>query len=97
MFRLRKGIRFHDGSPFTAHDVVHSVNRIKNDKRSLQKSNFDDLTEIQTPDDYTVVFTTAEPNAVLLDRLQNRFIVSKKINGATWKMGCNSTITNDSA
>ena len=77
VFRLRKGIRFHDGSPFTAHDVVHSVNRIKNDKRSLQKSNFDDLTEIQAPDDYTVVFTTAEPNAVLLDRLQNRFIVSK--------------------
>src|SRR5574341_1765662 len=46
-FCLRKGIRFHNGSPFTAHDVVHSVNRMKNDKRSLQKSNFDDLTEVQ--------------------------------------------------
>ena len=45
-FRLRKGIRFHDGSPFTAHDVIHSINRIRNDKRSLQKSNFDDLTEV---------------------------------------------------
>ena len=76
-FRLRKGIRFHDGAPFTAHDVVHSVNRMRNDKRSLQKSNFDDLTEVQAPDDYTVVFTTAAPNAVMLDRLQNRFIVSK--------------------
>ena len=76
-FRLRKGIRFHNGAPFTAHDVVHSVQRIRNDKRSLQKSNFDDLTEVQAPDDYTVVFTTAVPNAVLLDRLQNRFIVSK--------------------
>ena len=49
VFRLRKGIRFHDGSPFTAQDVIHSVNRIKNDKRSLQKSNFDDLTEITSP------------------------------------------------
>src|SRR5918992_3164083 len=28
VFRLRKGIRFHDGSPFTAQDVVHSVYRI---------------------------------------------------------------------
>src|ERR1043165_1139954 len=65
VFRLRKGIRFHDGSPFTAQDVVHSVNRIRNDKRSLQKSNFDDLTEVQAPDDYTVVFTTAVPNAVM--------------------------------
>ena len=48
VFRLRKGIRFHDGSPFTAQDVIHSVNRIRNDKRSLQKSNFDDLTEVQS-------------------------------------------------
>jgi peptide/nickel transport system substrate-binding protein len=77
VFRLRKGIRFHDGSPFTAQDVIHSVNRIRNDKRSLQKSNFDDLTEVQASDDYTVVFTTAVPNAVMLDRLQNRFILSK--------------------
>jgi peptide/nickel transport system substrate-binding protein len=76
-FRLRKGIRFHNGAPFTAHDVVHSVNRMKNDKRSLQKSNFDDLTEVQAADDYTVIFTTAAPNAVFLDRLQNRFFLSK--------------------
>jgi len=77
VFRLRKGIRFHNGAPFTAADVVHSVNRIRNDKRSLQKSNFDDLTEVQAPDDYTVTFTTAAPNAVFLDRLQNRFVISK--------------------
>lgn len=77
VFRLRKGIHFHNGAPFTAADVIHSVNRIRNDKRSLQKSNFDDLTEIQAPDDYTVAFTTAVPNAVFLDRLQNRFVISK--------------------
>jgi peptide/nickel transport system substrate-binding protein len=77
VFRLKKGIRFHNGSPFTAADVVHSVNRIRNDKRSLQKSNFDDLTEVQAQDDYTVIFTTAMPNAVFLDRLQNRFMISK--------------------
>src|ERR1043166_1869732 len=63
-FRLRKGIRFHNGAPFTAHDVVHSVNRIRTDKRSLQKSNFDDLAELQAPDEYTVIFTTTQPNAV---------------------------------
>lgn len=33
--------------------------------------------EIQTPDDHTVVLVTKEPNAVLLDRLENRFILSK--------------------
>lgn len=77
VFRLKKGIRFHNGSPFTAHDVVHSINRMRNDKKSLQKSNFDDLTEIQAQDDYTVIFTTTMPNAVFLDRLHNRFMISK--------------------
>src|SRR5918997_1663759 len=77
VFRLRKGVRFHDGTPFSAKDVVHSINRIKNDKQSLQKENFRDLTEMQAPDDHTVVFTTEIPNAVFLDRLDNRFMISK--------------------
>jgi peptide/nickel transport system substrate-binding protein len=77
VFRLRKGVRFHDGTPFTAKDVIHSINRIKNDKQSLQKENFRDLTEMQAPDDHTVIFTTEIPNAVFLDRLDNRFMISK--------------------
>src|SRR5918992_3084257 len=58
VFRLRKDVRFHDGSPFGAKDVIHSINRIKNDKQSLQKENFRDVTEMQASDDLTVVFTT---------------------------------------
>jgi len=77
VFHLRKGIRFHDGSPFTSKDVIHSVNRIKTDKRSLQRANFRDVTEMEAPDDTTVVFTTEVPNAVFLDRLHNRFMISK--------------------
>ena len=77
VFHLRKGIRFHDGSPFTSKDVIHSVNRIKTDKRSLQRENFRDVTEMEAPDDTTVVFTTKVPNAVFLDRLYNRFMISK--------------------
>ncbi|HET9884348.1 MAG TPA: ABC transporter substrate-binding protein [Candidatus Binatia bacterium] len=79
IFRLRKDVRFHDGTPFSAKDVIHSINRIKNDKQSLQKENFRDVTEMQAPDDLTVVFTTEIPNAVFLDRLQNRFIISKAV------------------
>ncbi len=77
VFKLRKNVRFHDGSPFTANDVVYSINRIKNDKPSMQKENFRDVTEIQALDDYTVAFTTEVPNAVFLDRLQNRFMLGK--------------------
>ncbi len=77
VFRLRKGIRFHDGSPLTAKDVIFSINRIKTDKNSLQGDNFKDVVEMQAPDDRTVVVTTKEPNAVFLDRVENRFILSK--------------------
>jgi peptide/nickel transport system substrate-binding protein len=77
VFKLRKNVRFHDGGPFTAKDVIYSINRIKNDKQSLQKDNFRDLTEMQAVDDHTIAFTTEVPNAVFLDRLQNRYILSK--------------------
>jgi len=46
IFKLRKNIRFHDGSPFTAQDVIYSISRMKNDKASLQKENFRDLVEM---------------------------------------------------
>lgn len=77
VFHLRKGIRFHNGVPFTSKDVIFSVERITKDKQSLQKSNFREVTEMQSPDDHTVIFVTKKPNAVFLDRLNNRFMISK--------------------
>lgn len=77
IFKLRKNVRFHDGSRFTAADVIYSFNRVKNDKQSLQKENFRDLVEMQALDDHTIAFVTEAPNAVFLDRLENRFVISK--------------------
>ncbi len=77
LFHLRKGIRFHDGSPFTSKDVIFSINRMKTDKNSLQGENFKDVMEMQPLDDHTLVFVLKQPNAVFLDRLQNRFMISK--------------------
>ena len=77
VIKLRKNVRFHDSSPFTAKDVVYSINRMKNDKESLQKENFRDFVEVQAADDYTVIITTEQPVVLMLDRLQNRFILSK--------------------
>src|SRR6202008_1751549 len=78
VFKLKKGIRFHNGAPLTSKDVAFSIDRMKDEKGgSLQASNFKDITEIQTPDDQTVIFVTKEPNAVFLDRLKNRFMLSK--------------------
>ena len=40
LFRLRKNIRFHDGSPFTSKDVLFSFDRMVKDRKSLQAFQF---------------------------------------------------------
>jgi peptide/nickel transport system substrate-binding protein len=79
-FRLRKGIKFHDGSPLTSADVAFSIDRMKNDKRSLQRRSFRNVQEVQTPDDHTVVVITKKPSVTFLSRgVRNRFIMSKAV------------------
>src|SRR6266576_3715877 len=75
IFHLRKKVRFHDGSPLTSKDVLFSIDRMINDRKSLQASNFAEVTGIEAPDDYTVTIN---------ERLNNRFIVSQS---ATEKNG----------
>jgi peptide/nickel transport system substrate-binding protein len=77
VFHLRKGVRFHDGSLFTAKDVIHSFQRILADKKSPQRYALTDITEMKPADDYTLIMTTKEPTAVMIERLTNRNILSK--------------------
>src|SRR5690242_7353867 len=43
-FKLKKGIKFHDGTPFTSKDVAFSIDKMKDDKGgSLQGTNFKDV------------------------------------------------------
>ncbi len=53
-FTLRKGVKFHDGSPFSADDVVYTFNSILNDKLVSVPSNFTWLAGADKVDDYTV-------------------------------------------
>ena len=68
IFQLRRNIRFHNGAPFTSKDVAYSIERMKTDKRSMQGNDIQEL-EVETPDDFTVVFLTKQPLSLLLDRL----------------------------
>ncbi|MGB7952232.1 MAG: ABC transporter substrate-binding protein [Candidatus Binatia bacterium] len=77
VFHLRKGARFHDGSPFTAKDVIYSYQRILDHKKSPQRYALTDITEMNAADDHTLVMTTKAPTAVMLDRLTNRNILGK--------------------
>jgi peptide/nickel transport system substrate-binding protein len=78
LFKLKKGIKFHNGAQLTSKDVAFSIEKMRDEKGgSLQAPNFKDVTEVQTPDDLTVIFVTKQPLAIFLDRLENRFILSK--------------------
>jgi len=74
--KLRRGVRFHDGTPFTADDVVFSYDRarIANSTFKLYSAQVGIPRRI---DDYTVEFTTAVPNPLFSEALANIFIMSK--------------------
>ncbi|HLH24478.1 MAG TPA: ABC transporter substrate-binding protein [Chloroflexota bacterium] len=78
VFHLRKDVKWQDGSPFTSADVVHSINRIRNDRDSKQKQNTAPLASVEATDDYTVRMTTKEPTASLLSYFADLLIITSK-------------------
>lgn len=60
-FKLRSGVKWHDGKPFTSADVKFSIEKIVKPYHSRGKANFGKVEEITTPDPLTVVFKLAEP------------------------------------
>ncbi|CUH35472.1 Dipeptide-binding protein [Jannaschia seosinensis] len=73
-FELREGVTFHDGSEFTAEDVVFSFERAKSDN-SAMKELLTSITEIRAVDDHTVEFVTEGPNPILPANFTNLFIM----------------------
>jgi peptide/nickel transport system substrate-binding protein len=75
-FTLRKGVKFHEGQPFTADDVVFSVNRAK-EKTSQIAAYATALGEPKKIDDYTVEFDLQQFDPIFLDHLNTVFIMNK--------------------
>ena len=57
-FTLRRGVKFHDGSPFTADDVVYTINTVLKDKQVSVPSNFTWIDGADKVDDFTVRIRT---------------------------------------
>ncbi len=71
-FKLRPGIKFHDGSTMTAADVKATYDKIvfpPQGTRSVRKAHYTAVKSIEAPDASTVVFHLKFPSASLLDNL----------------------------
>ncbi len=78
--RLRRGVTFHDGSPFTADDIVFSLARVPAlpNNPGPYTSNLRTIDRVEVVDPYTVRLHTDQVNPTLPGQLTNIFIVSKR-------------------
>ncbi len=80
-FTLRQGVRFSDGSPFTAEDVVASVHRIPSvpNNPGPYTTNLRTITGVEATGPYTLRVTTDRPNPLLPGQFTNIFILPRSV------------------
>jgi peptide/nickel transport system substrate-binding protein len=84
VFKLRQGVRFHDGSPFNADAVVWNVRKVMDkdaphfdaSQVGVTASRMPTLRSARKIDDLTVELTTSEPDSFLPINLTNLFMAS---------------------
>ena len=91
-FKIRKGVKFHDGTPLTAADIVATYQKIifpPEGIPSARKTFFRMVESVSAPSKYTVVFKLQFPSGAFIGALGNPYnwTYSKKDldeNGYTW-------------
>ncbi|MCL4367614.1 MAG: ABC transporter substrate-binding protein [Actinobacteria bacterium] len=70
-FKLRKGVKFHDGSDFNAQVAKWNLDRMTTWKKSRLRENLNVVDSIDVVDDYTVRLNLKSPSAVLMLNLSD--------------------------
>ncbi|MGI9384223.1 MAG: ABC transporter substrate-binding protein [Methyloligellaceae bacterium] len=91
-FKIRKGVKFHDGTPLTAHDIVATYKKIVFPPKgiaSARKAFFKMVDSVEATDDATVVFKLKFPSGSFIPSVAMpfNFVYAKKDlekNGYTW-------------
>ena len=80
-FTLRRGVSFHDGSPFTAADVVASFARVPSipNNPSSYEPNLRTVSSLEAPDPHTLIVHTDRPNPTLPGQFTNIFIIPARL------------------
>jgi peptide/nickel transport system substrate-binding protein len=60
-FTLRKGVKFHDGTPFTADSVVYTLKRAHDNTKLIKAFAYQDIEDVKKDGDFTVIVTTKRP------------------------------------
>jgi len=95
-FALRRNVKFHNGRPLTADDVVYSINRIKDPRtRSPRAGDFAEVESLTAVDPYTVAIRVKKPFSPLLAKLASstNVIVPREVVERDGDMNTNPTGT----
>jgi len=78
--KLRKGVKFHDGTPFGAKDVKATFDRVLNPENKLTaRGNHAKIKSIEVVDDLTARFKTDGPYPLFVERLTAQVMQSEKV------------------
>lgn len=78
-FKIRKGVKFHNGREMTTDDVIYSLNRVKDPQGGSPRSYLlTDVKSIETPDADTARITLTKPFAALLSHLDTTMAIVPK-------------------